>query len=74
MEGQLRESSGRSTKAKAIDCPDSGEVNMKKYPGIFSAIVLAAIAAVGCAQSSDKKAVGSATVGPELRWKYEMGG
>ena len=42
---------------------------MKKYPGIFSAIVLAAIAAVGCAQSSDKKAVGSATVGPELRWK-----
>ncbi len=47
---------------------------MKKYPGIVSAIVLAAIAAVGCAQSSDKKAVGSATVGPELRWKYEMGG
>lgn len=47
---------------------------MKKYPGIFSAIILAAIAAVGCAQSSDKKAVGSATVGPELRWKYEMGG
>ena len=46
---------------------------MKEYPGIFSAIVLAAIA-VGCAQSSDKKAVGSATVGPELRWKYEMGG
>jgi hypothetical protein len=42
---------------------------MKKYPGIFSTIVLAAIAAVGCAQSSDKKAVG-----PELRWKYEMGG
>jgi hypothetical protein len=31
---------------------------MKKYPGIFSTIVLAAIAAVGCAQSSDKKAVG----------------
>jgi hypothetical protein len=47
---------------------------MKKCPVIFSAIVLAAIAAVGCAQSSDKKAVGSATVGPELRWKYEMGG
>jgi len=47
---------------------------MKKYSGIFSAIVLAAIAAVGCAQSPDKKAVGSATVGPELRWKYEMGG
>jgi len=47
---------------------------MKKYPGIFSAIVLAAIAVVGCAQSSDKKAVDSATVGPELRWKYEMGG
>ena len=47
---------------------------MKKYPGIFSAIVLAAVAAVGCAQSSDKKAGGSATVGPELRWKYEMGG
>ena len=47
---------------------------MKKYPGIFSTIVLAAIAAVGCAQSSDEKAAGSATVGPELRWKYEMGG
>ena len=47
---------------------------MKKYPGIFSVIVLAAIAAVGSAQSSDKKAVGSARVGPELRWKYEMGG
>ena len=47
---------------------------MKKYPGIFSAIVLVAIAAVGCAQSPDKKALGSATVGPELRWKYEMGG
>ena len=47
---------------------------MKKYPGIFSAIVLAVMAAVGCAQSSDRKAVGSATVGPELRWKYEMDG
>jgi len=30
---------------------------MKKYPGIFSAIVLAAIAAVGCAQSSDMQSV-----------------
>lgn len=47
---------------------------MTRYTGIFSAIVLAAMAAVGCAQSSEKKAVGSATVGPVLRWKYEMGG
>jgi hypothetical protein len=47
MEDQLRESSGRSTKAKAIDLSESGEVNMKKYHGIFSAIVVAAIAAVG---------------------------
>jgi hypothetical protein len=75
MEDQLRESSGRSTKAKAIALAGHCcEVNMKKYPGIFSAIVLAVIAAVGCAQTSDKKAVGSATVGPELRWKYEVGG
>jgi hypothetical protein len=58
---------GQTTSSKS----DHG---MKKYPGIFSAIVLAAVAAVGCAQSSDKKAGGLATVGPELRWKYETGG
>jgi hypothetical protein len=47
---------------------------MKRYPGVFSAIVLVAIAAVSCAQSSDKAPGLSATVGPELRWKYETGG
>jgi hypothetical protein len=47
---------------------------MKKYPAVFSAIVLVAIAAVSCAQSSDGGAGLSATVGPELRWKYETGG
>ena len=46
---------------------------MKKYPGIFSVIVLVAFAAASCAQTSDKGVV-SATVGPELRWKYETGG
>jgi hypothetical protein len=47
---------------------------MKKYPCIFAAIVLVAILTVGCAQSSDKGAVVSSTVGPELRWKYDTGG
>jgi len=50
------------------------EVSMKRYAGVFSAIVLVAIAAVSCAQSSDKGSGLSATVGPELRWKYETGG
>jgi hypothetical protein len=53
---------------------DCHEVNMKKYPCIFAAIVLVAISTVGCAQSSDKGAVVSSTVGPELRWKYDTGG
>jgi hypothetical protein len=47
---------------------------MKRYPEVFSAIILVAIAAVSCAQSSDKDSGPSATVGPELRWKYETGG
>jgi len=46
---------------------------MKKYLGIFSAVVLVTFAAASCAQSSDKEVV-PATVGPELRWKYETGG
>lgn len=46
---------------------------MKKYSGIFSAIVLVAIAAVSCAQNSDNAALVSATIGPELQWKYETG-
>jgi hypothetical protein len=47
---------------------------MKRYPGVISAIVLVAIAFVGCAQSSDTRANLSATAGPALRWKYEAGG
>ena len=47
---------------------------MKGYPGFFSAIVLVVIAALSCAQSSDKGPGLAATVGPELRWKYETGG
>jgi hypothetical protein len=47
---------------------------MKKYPGIVSAVVMIAIASVSCAQSSDKGTGLSATVGPELRWKFETGG
>jgi hypothetical protein len=47
---------------------------MKRYPSVFSAIVLVAISSVGCAQISDKGTGLSATVGPELRWKYETGG
>jgi hypothetical protein len=46
---------------------------MKECPGIFSAIVLVALA-VSCAQNSDKGAVVSASGGPELRWQYETGG
>ncbi len=48
---------------------------MKRYPHLFSTIVLVAMASLSCAQSSDKKeAKLSAAVGPELRWKYETGG
>jgi hypothetical protein len=47
---------------------------MKKYPGVFSAVALIATTALSCAQSSDNDAGLSATVGPELRWKYETGG
>jgi hypothetical protein len=48
---------------------------MKRYPHLISSFVLVAMASLSCAQSSDKKEANlSATVGPELRWKYETGG
>ena len=51
------------------------EVAMKNNRGLISTFVLVAISAVSCAQIADKKEANlSATVGPELRWKYETGG
>ena len=47
---------------------------MKKHARVFSAILTIVIASVSCAQISDKGTGLSATVGPELRWKYETGG
>ena len=47
---------------------------MRKNRGFISVLVVVAMAAGGCAQSSDKKEPNlSAAVGPELRWKYETG-
>jgi hypothetical protein len=48
---------------------------MKKNRSFISTFVLVAISAVSCAQNPSKKeATPSASVGPELRWKYETGG
>ena len=48
---------------------------MKKNRTLISVIVLVALASIDCAQSSDQKAATrSASVGSELRWKYESGG
>ena len=51
------------------------ELAMKNNQGLISTFVLVAISAVSCAQIADRKEANlSATVGPELRWKYETGG
>jgi hypothetical protein len=48
---------------------------MKEYPHLISTFLLLAVLPLSCAQSSDKnEASPAASVGPELRWKYETGG
>ena len=48
---------------------------MKTNRAFISAIVLAAMVSVSCAQTANKNGASlAAAVGPELRWKYETSG